>query len=237
MTAEGRRKVLLVAGAAALLAGWQFFGVRPARLEFRPVAGAPGWQFATAGAVSGLSGTDFLTLGLESGAAPLPPARLDTVVHRDHTGGVPVAVFSDFFCPYCRDLIARLPRMAVDAPPFSISWHELPLLGPNSALAARAAEAAALQGGYQAFHAQLLADGFRPLPAWMGEVAARAGLDRARLLRDMDGPQVADRLADSAAAAARLGVFATPGLVVGRKAVLGVLDRDQLAALLAGDTG
>ncbi len=170
---------MLGAGAAALVVGWQWFAVRPVDLEFRPIDGAPGWQFATAGEVSGLSATDLLTFGLEPGPEPLPAARLEEVVHRDFSDGTPVAVFSDFFCPYCRDLIARLQRLASGGLPISISWHELPLLGPNSELAARAAEAAALQGGYAEFHAQLLAEGFRPLPAWMGEVAMRAGLDGA----------------------------------------------------------
>lgn len=232
MAAGGRRKLLIVAGAAVLVVGWQRFATRPEALDFRPVPGAPGWQFATAGEVSGLSGTDLLTVGLDAGPEPLPAARLEPVVHRAQADGVPVAVFSDFFCPFCRELIARVRTMAANGASMSISWHELPLLGPNSELAARAAEAAALQGGYAEFHSQLVADGFRPLRSWMGEVADRAGLDGMRLVREMDGPEVAARLADSAAAAARLGFFATPGLVVGRRAVLGALDRDRLSRLL-----
>ena len=99
MAAEGRRKLMLVAGAAVLVAGWQRFGVRSEGLDFAAVAGAPGWEFAMAGEVSGLSGSDLLTIGLEPGPEPLPADRLKAVVHRDHSGGAPVAVFSDFFCP------------------------------------------------------------------------------------------------------------------------------------------
>lgn len=232
MMSETRRGLLLIAGAAFLVAGWQRYMVRPVPLDFQPIPGAAGWHFATAGEVSGLSGADVLTLGLDRGPEPLPLGKLDAVVHRDHAGGVPVAVFSDFFCPFCRTLIARIERMAVELPAFSVSWHELPLLGPNSELAARALEAAALQGGYADFHAQLLVAGFRPLPAWMREVAGRAGLDGPRLEREMDGPRVAARLAESAAAAARLGLFATPGTVFSRRVVLGALDRERFADLI-----
>lgn len=233
MKTESRRKLLLLGGAAALIIGWQRYGVRREPLVFEPVRGAPGWQFATAGSVSGLSGTGLVTVGLDRGPEPLAAARLEPVVHRDGGAGAKLAVFSDFFCPYCRELIGRVRALQSDGPPLSVTWHELPLLGPNSVIAARAAEAASLQDGYVPFHAQLVADGFRPVAAWMKEVAARAGLDGARLSRDMDGALVAERLADSAGAAARLGFFATPGLVVGRRAVLGALDRDRLVDLLA----
>ncbi|MFL4470520.1 DsbA family protein [Tateyamaria armeniaca] len=165
-------------------------------------------------------------------ASRLAAAQLDQVVHRDaQKVAVPVAVFSDFFCPYCRGLIARLTTRTA-APPIAISWHELPVLGPNSVLVAQAAEAAGLQGGYTAFYTQLLRDGFRPVPAWLGEVAQAAGLDGARLVRDMDGPDVSARLLASARAARTLGFVGTPGLAVARSAVLGALRADQMESLI-----
>ena len=115
----------------------------------------------------------------------------------------------------------------------AISWHELPLLGPQSVLVARAAEAAALQGGYAAFYRQMLADGFRPSPAWIARVAEAAGLDGARVRRNMDGDAVAARLLASARAARTLGFIGTPGLAVGRSAVLGALGTDQMEDLIS----
>lgn len=227
-----RRDLLAVGGMVALAAGWQVFGVRRPGLEFREVAAAPGWQFAALGGISAASETDLMTIGLDAGPPALPGADLDAVVHRDRVdGAVPVAVFSDFFCPYCRGLIGRLGARTA-SPRIKISWHELPLLGPQSVLVARAAEAAALQGGYSTFYAQLLSDGFRPSPAWMGTVAEAAGLDGTRLRRDMEGEAVASRLLDSARAAKTLGFIGTPGLAVGRFAVLGALSTDQTEDLI-----
>lgn len=227
-----RRNLILGGGLVALAAGWQMFGVRAPQVAFRPIRAAEGWRFAAMGGVTGATVADVMTVGLQDGPAALPGGKLDQVVHRDgREGAVPVAVFSDFFCPYCRGLIARLatrdPR-----PPIAISWHELPLLGPQSVLVARAANAAALQGGYSAFYDQLVRDGFRPLAAWMGDVARAAGLDGARLVRDMDGPEVASHLVASARAARTLGFFGTPGLAVGRSAVLGALRADQMEDLI-----
>ena len=228
-----RRDLLAVGGLVALAAGWQVFGVRRPGLEFREMAAAPGWRFAAVGGVSGVSGADLMTIGLEQGPDALPGDALDAVVHRDRVdGAVSVAVFSDFFCPYCRGLIGRL-GARTSSPRIAISWHELPLLGPQSVLVARAAEAAALQGGYAAFYRQMLADGFRPSPAWIARVAEAAGLDGARVRRDMDGDAVAARLLASARAARTLGFIGTPGLAVGRSAVLGALGTDQMEDLIS----
>ena len=228
-----RRELLAVGGLVALAAGWQVFGVRRPGLEFREMAAAPGWRFAAVGGVSGVSGADLMPIGLEQGPDALPGDALDAVVHRDRIdGAVPVAVFSDFFCPYCRWLIGRLGARTT-SPRIASSWHELPLLGPQSVLVARAAEAAALQGGYAAFYRQMLADGFRPSPAWIARVAEAAGLDGARVRRDMDGDAVAARLLASARAARTLGFIGTPGLAVGRSAVLGALGTAQMEDLIS----
>lgn len=226
-----RRDVLVLGGFVAIAAGWQRFGVRPQGIEFSTIQSAPQWRYASVGGVSGLSGADFATIGLERGPEPLPASALDAVVHRDaEPGKVPVAVFSDFFCPYCRGLIGRL-AARTDAPDIAITWHELPLLGPSSVIAAKATEAAAMQGGYRAFYAQLISDGFRPVSSWMATVADRAGLDGDLLQRDMDGPDVAGRLEQSARAAATLGFSGTPGIAIGKNAILGALDKTAMEAL------
>ena len=67
----------------------------------------------------------------------------------------------------------------------------------------------------------------------MGEVAERAGLDGALLLREMDRGEVARRLEVSARAASTLGFYGTPGIVIGQDAVLGALGRDEMEGLIA----
>jgi len=233
MAGFGRREVIGIAGIALLMGAWRRFAQRPPQLSFAPIPRAPGWEFGMSGGATGLQGNNYLTVGLEVGPEPLPAAELDTSVHHGAgETGVPVAVFSDYFCPYCRTLIGRLRGRVPSRTPIDITWHELPLLGPNSVLAARAAEAALLQNGYAAFYDQLIRDGFRPIPRYFGEVAERAGLNGEKLLYDMDGPEVAARLNRSASAAASLGIFATPGIAIGRKVVLGALDEGEMERLI-----
>lgn len=231
MARLGRRDVAIGLGLASIATAWQVWGVSAPKLRFEPIAGAPGWSFALSGGMSGVSGGDWMTVGLEKGPSPVPASQLHQTLYRDTLDGVRVAVFSDFFCPYCRELVARL-KLRKTGPKLAVNWHELPLLGPNSVMAAKSAEAASLQGGYTAFYTQLRQDGFRPGKRWLSGVAHAAGLDGARLVRDMDGPEVAARLESSAAAAARIGFFATPGIVIGRKAVLGALDGETMDAMV-----
>ncbi|MEO0380926.1 MAG: hypothetical protein AAF252_11700, partial [Pseudomonadota bacterium] len=57
--------------------------------------------------------------------------------------------------------------------------------------------------------------------------------DGARVAQDMEGEVVAARLLASARAAKTLGFIGTPGLAVGRSAVLGALSSAQLEELIA----
>lgn len=232
MTKLGRREAAFGLGLVGVATAWQVWGVRSPGLRFEPIARAPDWSFATVGEMSGASGADLMTIGLEKGADPLPENMLGSALYRDASDGVRVAVFSDFFCPYCRGLVGRL-RARKAQPHLALNWHELPLLGPNSTIAAKAAEAAALQDGYAEFYDQMITDGFRPLASWMRRIADAAGLDGKKLERDMEGPEVATRMAQSASAAATVGFFATPGIVIGRKAVLGSLDKGLMDDLIS----
>ena len=225
-----RRDLLL--GTLALVgiaAGWQVFVGRPRQFDFRAIPGAPGWVMAETGDISAPSSTAFLTLGQgDEPPAPLSPDRLGEVLYRGRSPEH-IAVFSDFFCPFCRTLTTRL-ASRLDIP---VIWHELPLLGPPSVIAARAAVAADLQGGYAAFVAALSDRGFRPTPAHMGIVATAAGLDGERLERDIEGPEVAGRLLVTRRAAETLGIYGTPAVAAGRRIVLGEISLAELDMLRA----
>lgn len=223
-----RRDVLIGLGLVGIAAAWQVWGVRRPDLRFRDITGAPGWHIGQAGAVSGLSGADFATVGLERGPEPLPVDQLERVVHQSDGTGARLAVFGDFFCPYCRALM----RQVAGLQGVPVTWHELPLLGDASVRVARVAEAANLQGGYLAFYNELMQSGYRPSETYLVRVAAAAGLDSERLLSDLAGGEADRRLLKSARAAARLGLYATPAIVVEQTAVLGAIPRDQIIELL-----
>ncbi|MEK6216170.1 MAG: DsbA family protein [Boseongicola sp.] len=231
----------LIIGAltfGTFVGGWQIWANRPKKFEFQPIEGLPGWRMLEFDGISapsaGVAGAALLGLGDASAPVePTPASRLCAELFEPKEGKVPVAAFSDFFCPYCR---TQTPRLAARAKrpdsKVAISWHELPLLGPTSEIAARAALAADLQGGYPEFQARLLASSFRPTAIYLAEVASGAGLGPGQILLDMDGQVVNSRLKRSRAAAHALGIYGTPALVVGRTLVMGRISEGDLDRLI-----
>jgi 2-hydroxychromene-2-carboxylate isomerase len=232
---------VLIAGAAVAavpLLMMRAAAPREEDLVFADMPGLPGFRFLDGGGVSAAPLRDPFA-GLRAPGDPLPPRPLA----RDALcaalfgpdprppGTVPIASFSDYYCPYCRDLTVRL--AARSDPALRIAWHELPLLGQASEAAARAALAADLQGAYPAFQARLLRASFQPTDAYLADVGSSLDLDVPRLLDDVRGEEVARRLDTSARAAATLGIAGTPALVVGRTLVSGAIADDRLDALIA----
>ena len=228
-----RGLILGLGGLIAIAWGWQRFGIGIRKANYSPIPGLPGWQQVVSRAVSGQGNATsavFLGLGDEPEVATLAAADLCRTLYRNRGSGPPVAFFTDVNCPNCRLLLARLAGREL-----SITWHQLPLLGPASELGARALEAALMQPNGEAFVMRLHSQSLRPSPEWLARLAGETGLDPNRLLADMQSPQVLNRLAKSRAAAATLGIWGTPGLAVGRTLVMGAVDGDILDQVIASE--
>lgn len=144
---------------------------------------------------------------------------------------VQVAALFDYRCPYCRTLSGILADMH-DRGDVRVVYHEWPVLGGPSDLAARAALAADRQGAYLAFHRRLMASRFIPTLPLIEAVAADLGLDRPRLLADMASSDIAAAIRRTTALASESGLAGTPVLVVGRTVIEGDVSRRQLERVI-----
>jgi protein-disulfide isomerase len=150
------------------------------------------------------------------------------------TGDVTVVEFYDTRCPYCRRMLPEMAALLQAEPGVRLVYKDLAVLGPASQLAARALLAAQRQGGYLRLQAALMQASAAPTtPEGIRAEAEREGLDGARLLRDMDDPAIAARLARNAVLAHDLGVEGTPALVVGRQLIPGAVELAALRAAVA----
>ncbi len=143
-------------------------------------------------------------------------------------GNAPVALeeFGDFECLPCFLLWPAMKNIEKDyATKVSVTFRQHPLAQHRHALAAaRAAEAAGLQGRFWEMHDMLYlrrsnwirADDVR---AFFGTCASELGLDLDRFSRDMDGAVVARRIAADEERAASLGIDRTPVVFINGKRI------------------
>ena len=235
-----RRRDLLVIGGlmAAAIAVPPVLRRLPSQMAFTPLPGFDGFRRVQGGAVSSVN---VALIGLES---RLPePANPDTVPPGNPCqalfgpGGwtadrVPVAIFSDFNCPYCKTLDARLIALRDDGAPIRLVWHEMPLLGQGSYRAAKAVIAAEFLGRGAAARAYLWHHNLRPGPAALGRMAEAIDLLPDMLRREFDSGRVNRKLSTSLALGGQLGIPGTPGTVIGRTLVVGAISPPDLNQLI-----
>jgi protein-disulfide isomerase len=128
--------------------------------------------------------------------------------------------------------VAPAVKALLDSDPnVRLVYKELPILGPDSIVAARAALAANRQGKYQGFHDALFAADSLAEPAVLA-LAAAQGLDVERLRADMADPAVTAELEKNVAMSTPLGINGTPGFVVGNTVAPGALDLNGLRQMV-----
>jgi len=229
------RRGLLIGAAmfASAYIGLRWWNSRPEPAVFELFDGLPGFRQVAGGKVS--TGAFNPLVGLEASDDPVPPIALKNLcgaLFSEGTGpGVPVAFFTDYFCPYCR-VMSKFLADSNARGDIVLTVHEMPVLNDDSEVAARAALAAAGQGAYEALNRRLMRSRFVPDTSYLIKMAESAGLDAPRLLREMNSEEVSDQLRLSKSVAARFGFFATPSLVIGRTVVVGSLSEERLALLV-----
>jgi Na+:H+ antiporter, NhaA family len=128
-----------------------------------------------------------------------------------------VVGYQDFMCPYCRRLrpvMRRLRETLGDRLVYVFRHFPNERANPGANLAARASEAAALQGRFFEMHDAIFD---RELPigrAELLELATAIGLDRSRFEGDLDSEAVRARVERDVEAGRDNGVTATPTLFV-----------------------
>ena len=157
----------------------------------------------------------------------------DAPVLGDPVGDVAVIEFFDYNCPYCRRAKPVLSELMAEDPGVRVVGREWPILGEGSVFAARAALAAGEQGLYEPFHWALMGMSGRAERASVLRVAEEVGLDVARLLTDMEAPEVDAHIAESMRLADLLGFSGTPSFVVGETLLPGLVDAGTLAEAVA----
>ena len=134
-----------------------------------------------------------------------------------------IVVYSDFQCGFCKRAAAELNRLHTRYPArlevrfkhFPIEYHE------QATNAARAAEAARLQGKFWEMHDLLFANAGGLDEKIYTVLARRIGLDVTKFEKDLASPEVAARVAADKAEGEAIGVDGTPFFVVNKRPFYG----------------
>ena len=139
-------------------------------------------------------------------SAPVPPLRADDHVRGPQTAPL-VVVYADFTCPRCAVAHERLQHETA-----RVVFRHLALKAkhPRAVALAQAAEAAAAQGAFWAFHDALYADQGRIDDPHLWARVRDLGLDLDRFEHDRRAEPAAERVRRDTREALRAGATTTP---------------------------
>jgi protein-disulfide isomerase len=151
----------------------------------------------------------------------------------NRAGDVTVVEFYDPRCPYCKRMLPAIESLISKDHGLRLVYKDIPVLGPASTMEAKAIVAAQAQGGYVKMQAALMHSPAPPTEDGISQIAKDLGLDGAKLVADMNGPAVAQRIQANLLLAKSLKIQGTPVFVVGDEVIPGAVEQPALEAAIA----
>lgn len=154
-------------------------------------------------------------------------------------GDVTVVKFSDYRCGFCKTAAPIVADLIEADPGVRVVIREFPILGEDSVLAGRVALAAASQPAdvFERLHMALFDHRGPMTEAALMELAEQAGADTAALRLEMQSPAIVDTIRGTYALARDLGIEGTPTFIIGDRIVRGMVQLEQMRALVAEARG
>jgi protein-disulfide isomerase len=147
-------------------------------------------------------------------------------------GDVTFVEFFDYNCGYCKRAMTDMIDLMKGDPKLKVVLKEFPVLGPGSVEAAQVAVAVRMQDPtgkkYLDFHQKLLGGRGQADKARAMAAAKEAGLDVAKLEKDMASPEVRATIEENFKLAESMGMNGTPSYVIGTQVVVGAVGHDAL---------
>jgi protein-disulfide isomerase len=154
------------------------------------------------------------------------------VVLGNKDGDVTFVEFFDYNCGYCKRAMADMLDLMKTDSKLKVVLKEFPVLSPGSVEAAQVAVAVRMQDPsgkkYLDFHQKLLG-GRGPADKAHALAAAKdAGVDMAKLEKDLASPEVKATIEENFKLAEAMGMNGTPSYVIGKQVVVGAIGLDGL---------
>jgi protein-disulfide isomerase len=151
-------------------------------------------------------------------------------------GSITIVEFLDYQCGYCRRAQPEVGELLSSDGDIRLIVKEMPILGPGSELAARAAVATLIAEGPEAYaklHERLMAIPGQITDQSLDAALTDLGFDPAAIRTAMQNPEVERRLAATRGLAEKLAIVGTPTFVFENRMVRGYLPLEQMRGLVA----
>src|ERR1700746_1776939 len=152
------------------------------------------------------------------------------VVLGNKDGDVAFVEFFDYNCGYCKRAMADMLDLLKTDSKLKVVLKEFPVLSEGSVEAAKVAIAVRMQDPkkYLDFHTKLLG-GKGPADKARAMAAAKdAGLDTAKIEKDLATPEVKATIEENLKLAEDMGMNGTPSYVIGKQIVIGAVGLEGL---------
>jgi protein-disulfide isomerase len=147
-------------------------------------------------------------------------------------GDVTFVEFFDYNCGYCKRAMTDMLDLMKSDPKLKVVLKEFPVLSQGSVEAAQVAVAVRMQDStgkkYLDFHQKLLGGRGPADKAHAMQAAKDAGLDTARIEKDLASPEVRATIEENFKLAEAMGMNGTPSYVIGKQVVIGAVGVDGL---------
>jgi protein-disulfide isomerase len=154
------------------------------------------------------------------------------VVLGNKDGDVSLVEFFDYNCGYCKGAMADMLNLMKSDPKLKVVLKEFPVLSEGSVEAAQVAVAVRMQDPtgkkYLDFHQKLLGGRGPADKAHAMSAAKEAGLDMARIEKDLASPEVRATIDENFKLAQAMGMNGTPAYVIGKQVVVGAVGLESL---------
>lgn len=150
-------------------------------------------------------------------------------------GSVTIVEFLDYQCGYCRKAQPEVTELLKSDGDIRLIVKEMPILGPGSELAAKAAVATLIAKGpeaYAALHDRLMRSKGKIDDTSLDRTLVESGLDPEAIRVAMQDPEVERRLAETRALAEKLSIAGTPTFVFDDQMVRGYVPLDTMKDLV-----
>lgn len=149
-------------------------------------------------------------------------------------GDVVIVEFFDYSCGYCKKVLPTVAKLVEEDKNIKAVFKELPILGPNSELTAKAALAVyeITPDKYFEFHKKVMG-GHVGGQDGINSIAKDLGLDAAAIQTKMKSAEIEKIITSNRELASTIGIRGTPAFIIDGELVPGAVDYETFKALVS----